>query len=536
MHLPEGKGGSIIDSALMLKEDNPIISTGEWDDKQCRDFKGIGDGIKIGDIVMVRVGNVPLALCEVISENFNDSELTKKYINENYRNVRVLAWNSSGITSSLFSQGTLKPLYKRSNTKSWNYINDWYKKVMQNMETQAIVEILKLKKQIILQGAPGTGKTYTTASIALTLLDIDYDPSDHAKIMQKYKELENKQIFFTTFHQSMDYEDFVEGLKPVVVEDGIVYKVENGIFKLVCQEAKNDLKEDGQTNFETKLNDLRKECIALQNDGKFLTLKTREGAEFYLKYEVGNDKYFFVQPLNSVVPNPRYYLSIQNLKSYYAKKDNSLTYISYIIPVVERLHLNPVEEKKNQNYVLIVDEINRGNISKVFGELITLLEADKRSDGEHPIKVILPYSKEPFEVPSNLYIIGTMNTTDRSVGHIDYAVRRRFAFYTLVSNKDAIRSFYDNSSIAEKEVIKEKTLRLFDAISAYIINKKSPELDLEDLMVGHSYFMAKNMDDLKLKLEYEIIPLIKEYEKDGIIMLKEEERKAIGQEWRIILG
>jgi 5-methylcytosine-specific restriction enzyme B len=536
MHLPEGKGGMVIDSTQMLKETNPVIGTGEWDNKQCRDFKGLGDGIKTGDIVMVRVGNKPLALCEVLSDNFNDPELTKKYINENFRNVKVLAWNTSKETSSLFSQGTLKPLYKSSNTQSWNYINDWYKKVMKNMETQAIVEILNLKKQIILQGAPGTGKTYTTASIALTLLGIDYDPSDHAEIMQKYKELENKQIFFTTFHQSMDYEDFVEGLKPEVVEEGIVYKVENGIFKFVCQEAKNDLKEDGQTNFETKLDDLRKECIELQNDGKFLTLKTREGAAFNLKFEVGNEKYFFVQPQNSVVDNPKYYLPIQNIKSYYAKRDNSLNYISYIIPVVERLHLNPVVEKKKQNYVLIVDEINRGNISKIFGELITLLEADKRSDGEHPLKVILPYSKEPFEVPSNLYMIGTMNTTDRSVGHIDYAVRRRFAFYTLVSNKGAISAFYDNSNVADKEVIKEKSLSLFDAISAYINNKKSPELDLEDLMVGHSYFMAKNMDDLKLKLEYEIIPLLKEYEKDGIITLNEEERKALGQEWRKIIG
>ena len=168
--------------------------------------------------------------------------------------------------------------------------------------------------------------------------------------------------------------------------------------------------------------------------------------------------------------------------------------------------------------------------------LVTLLEADKRSEGEHPLKVSLPYSKEPFEVPSNLYIIGTMNTTDRSVGHIDYAVRRRFGFYTLVSNKDAICSFYDKSNIAEKEVIKEKSLILFDLISTYINTNKSPELDLEDLMVGHSYFMAKSIIELKLKLEYEIIPLIKEYEKDGIITLQEMERKDIGQDWKIILS
>jgi 5-methylcytosine-specific restriction protein B len=420
-----------------------------------------------------------------------------------------------------------------------NHILRIFAKTKERMETQNITEILKLKKQIILQGAPGTGKTYTTASVALSLLGVDYDPTNHAEIMQKYQlQVENKRISFSTFHQSMDYEDFVEGLKPEVLNGGITYKVEEGIFKKICIKASNNLSIENDFDFEKTVDSLKQECIEKQKDNQYLELNTRRGAKFYLKYDESKTDYFWAQPLNSSKDNPWYYVLIDNLKYYYTTEKKDKTNISYVISIVEYLSIDPKLKDNQQinNYVLIIDEINRGNISKIFGELITLLEADKRSEGEHPLKVILPYSKEPFEVPSNLYIIGTMNTTDRSVGHIDYAVRRRFAFYTLVSNKDAISSYYNKSKIVEKEVLKEKSLVLFDLISTYINAKKSPELDLEDLMVGHSYFMAKSINELKLKLEYEIIPLIKEYEKDGIITLQETERKDIGQDWKISLS
>ena len=164
----------------------------------------------------------------------------------------------------------------------------------------------------------------------------------------------------------------------------------------------------------------------------------------------------------------------------------------------------------SQNYVLIIDEINRGNVSKIFGELITLLEADKRIGGDHPIKVTLPYSKESFGVPSNLYIIGTMNTTDRSVGNIDYAVRRRFAFVTLESKEEVIEEHYRND-----ESLKNKALELFNSVKAFLIKHKF-DMDIADLMVGHSYFLAKNEEELGLKWKYEIVPLLHEYYKDGI--------------------
>ena len=167
------------------------------------------------------------------------------------------------------------------------------------------------------------------------------------------------------------------------------------------------------------------------------------------------------------------------------------------------------QKPNKQNYVLIIDEINRGNVSRIFGELITLLEADKRLGGErlgeHPIKVTLPYSKESFGVPKNLYIIGTMNTTDRSVGNIDYAVRRRFAFATLESQRELV-----------KEHSTEQGVRLFDAVRKFI-DKRKAEMDFDDLMVGHSYFFVDSDEQLELRWQYEIKPLLNEYIKDGLL-------------------
>ena len=129
-----------------------------------------------------------------------------------------------------------------------------------------------------------------------------------------------------------------------------------------------------------------------------------------------------------------------------------------------------------------------------------MLESDKRVGGDHPLSVTLPYSKESFSVPSNLYIIGTMNTTDRSVGSIDYAVRRRFAFVTLEAD--------------ESKVPEGAARDLFNAVKNFL-NKSKYDMGIEDLMVGHSYFM--DASNLQMKWQYEILPLLMEYHKDGII-------------------
>lgn len=282
-------------------------------------------------------------------------------------------------------------------------------------EFDNILKLLEHKKQIILQGAPGTGKTYMTAALAVALCDGKENlPSTRKEIMEQYDEfIANKDIAFTTFHQSMDYEDFIEGIKPVKNNDGgISYEVRNGIFKTICNNAGND--------------------------------------------------------------------------------------------------------KDKLPFVLIIDEINRGNISKILGELITLLEADKRLGADNQVTVTLPYSGENFGVPSNLYIIGTMNTADRSVGYIDYAVRRRFAFFTIKASRKAIENYYgDNDELCDI------ALGYFDEVNA-LFDNLSNEFDKDDVMVGHSYFMAGTKEELDLKMEYEVRPLLLEYVRDGVLNIKKD--------------
>jgi len=147
MFLPEGKGGTTIDSSQMLKEENPVIGTGEWDDLQCKYFKGEGNGLVMGDIIMVREGNKPLALCKIAGDYFHDDNLTDKYINYWFRNVEVLDWADPNEWNNLFSQGTLKILHKHSNTDSWHYINDWYKKIIQKANMKNIIDLFLQKNK-----------------------------------------------------------------------------------------------------------------------------------------------------------------------------------------------------------------------------------------------------------------------------------------------------------------------------------------------------------------------------------------------------
>lgn len=394
-----------------------------------------------------------------------------------------------------------------------------------NSEVMEELEILKQKKQIILQGAPGTGKTYKTASLAVGMCNPTFtDFANHQKVMEEYEHLMNEgQIAFCTFHQSMDYEDFVEGLKPEVKGNAVEYNVENGIFKTICEKAQT--KED--TDIITCIDKYLHSIKGYENRKSIPTLSGK--SELFVWWTEGNDTISTRSVLSKSEKGDQYSPSPLNIEKVKMQavgegvENNWRQYAQAFINAVKKEYdlENQVSDKP---YVLIIDEINRGNVSKIFGELITLLEADKRSGGgTHHISLKLPYSKEDFSVPSNLYIIGTMNTTDRSTGTIDYAVRRRFAFVTLESKSDVIKDWCDSQSVPSD--VKNAALALFTQIngvgrtdtSSFIAKHKAADFELEDLKVGHSYFMAKDLATLKMKMRYEVVPLIKEYIKDGIL-------------------
>lgn len=421
-----------------------------------------------------------------------------------------------------FAQNKIKELKKQYNEK--------------NMFISKSAKLLQSKHNIILQGAPGTGKTYNTAAIALKALDItDVDLTNHKAVMERYDELLGKQIFFTTFHQSLDYEDFVEGLKPHVQTDdkgnsiGVTYEPEDGIFKRACNAAQTDQSKD----IIKCIDDYIQKIKGYENKREIPTVSGRSA--LYVWWSEGNNTINTRSVLSQSTKGDQYTPSPLNIEKVKMQalgegvENNWRQYAQAFIDAVKREFFTTT----NKLVVLIIDEINRGNVSKIFGELITLLESDKRSQGNHPIKLILPYTKAEFEVPSNLYIIGTMNTTDRSTGTLDYAIRRRFAFVTLQSDRSIIEKHYDELGDA---ALKDKAVALFDDIKKFIESPKHlcGDMSIDDLMVGHSYFMAEDEEELKDKVEYEIVPLINEYINDGILNVKNEEKKIAFDSWCLL--
>lgn len=420
----------------------------------------------------------------------------------------------------------------------------------------------------ILYGPPGTGKTFHTINKAVEIIRPDFDvASDRRQMRNIFNELvEQGQIVFTTFHQSMTYEDFVEGIKPVLNEESnqsLEYRIEDGIFKRLSYLAKYEMvrarkmiqnRYSREELFEIAYNELITDVEEHLDNNSEYGILTRTGLKVYI-HTVSEQQNLHIRHQNSIRELPHivskqrvrklflHFNSIEeitninqdiraviggaNATTYWGVLSNLLDRAKKIEKSRTKVEENPVATTNYENiksivssapvndlvdvanikkYVLIIDEINRGNISQIFGELITLIEDDKRLGCDEALEVTLPYSKEKFGVPANLYIIGTMNTADRSVEALDTALRRRFSFEERQSSSRTIR---EQGALRETNgVLEDIDLgKLMD-----IINQRVEVLLDKDHQIGHSYFLRINsIEGLKTAFYNKIIPLLQEY-------------------------
>lgn len=349
----------------------------------------------------------------------------------------------------------------------------------------------------ILFGAPGTGKTYHTKKMAVEIIN-GKKARTREEINKEYEKLiEAEQIVFTTFHQSLSYEDFIEGIKPETIDGNVTYEVKDGIFKSICKNAFS--KEITSDNFEVVYQKLLDE-IDNSVDNK-LVLETLVHAKEFTIYKNSKNNIRF----HSNTEKAYEAVIKKEVLEHYLKTGEALDWApytksvaNYIIEKYNYIQNEAIEPKK---HVLIIDEINRGNVSAIFGELITLLEEDKRKGNPEHIEAKLPYSGDNFSVPNNVYIIGTMNTADRSVEALDTALRRRFSFVEMQPDPEILS---DEKYEKYKDVDLSKLLKT--------INKRIELLIDKDHQIGHSYFIGiQNIVDLQRTFKDKIIPLLEEY-------------------------
>ncbi len=446
--------------------------------------------------------NKTIQFLERYNELF-DFDLYKTSRNEylkHYNRIKVIIYNNDTSTdffafSKKDSNHRIKAILGKDNY--FKFLTSFFKNEF-NTTLNNTIDMKQIKHPLnqILYGPPGTGKTYNTINKAIAIANPDFDLSQERSIIkEEYDRLiENGQILFTTFHQSMSYEDFVEGIKPKTIDEkDVVYNVEDGIFKQICEKAQEKETVNFLDAYYKMISDFR-EC-----DNEILDLKTPNGNVFSVNAN-SNDN---LQLYTTANRNEQGSLTKERLEAFY-KGDESvfLGWQSYANGVIKHLEDNYGLRKSaiqtNLNYVLIIDEINRGNVSAIFGELITLIEEDKRLGNDEALTITLPYSKKTFGVPKNLYIIGTMNTADRSVEALDTALRRRFNFKEMMPEYDL------------KELETVLTVDLKTTLEA--INKRIEILLDREHQIGHSYFLNIQTEaDLLNAFQNKIIPLLQEY-------------------------
>ncbi|PMN68306.1 AAA family ATPase [Vibrio lentus] len=378
----------------------------------------------------------------------------------------------------------------------------------------------------ILYGPPGTGKTYHTIEATVKAAEPNFyhglkieasngaTKEQRSLLQAKFKELsDSKRIRFVTFHQSYGYEEFVEGLSAKSVDGQISYEVKSGIFKDICEQASRGI-EQSNDPLEIAIENLKADL----EEGTSLSLSTQRGKKFDVQYH-GNTTFraFPHETAHEDLGNG-YPVSIDSIRKLYsgvdAKEFYNPSYVKAILNhLISRYQLpkEPTAQPDSlKDFVLVIDEINRGNISKIFGELITLIEDSKRSGkGQaETIEVVLPHSGEKFSVPNNLHIIGTMNTADRSLAMMDTALRRRFDFVEMMPKPELLKGAIVNGINLEQLLI--------------VLNQRIEILYDREHTLGHAFFMpvkalvdageqGKAFNALVSVFKNKIIPLLEEY-------------------------
>jgi 5-methylcytosine-specific restriction protein B len=411
-----------------LQKHENITSSKKNDATANYEFK---DVLSVGDVVIVKRGKKEYLGYGIVTSDYYYDD-TRQTFNK----CRKVNWIKKGSWAEENHPIVLKTL--TDITKYPDYVERL--KILIGIGLNN--DTMKYPLNQILYGSPGTGKTYKTKELAVNIILGKADRT-REEILRLYKELiEKEQIYFTTFHQSMSYEDFIEGIKPENSNGNIIYEVKDGIFKQIVSKALSNYENsksgnNKKTTFETAFEMLKDDWE--ENPEMKFPLLTK-GFD-YTVIGFNNSSIQFKKASGGT----GHTLSIKTLRElYYGKEYNSKKglgiYYSSILNKLSEYKDDIPETIKNEKFVLIIDEINRGNISSIFGELITLLEEDKRKDCKEVIEVILPYSNEKFEVPNNVYIIGTMNTADRSVEALDTALRRRFSFTEIQANPELLSS------------------------------------------------------------------------------------------------
>ncbi|MDF1878813.1 AAA family ATPase [Sulfurimonas sp. SAG-AH-194-C20] len=412
------------------------------------------------------------------------------------------------LNASEYHGKKLLKYFKEKNILNDEFINEEIKFIVssrENSQSRNITMQASISLNQILYGPPGTGKTYNTINRALKIIDGEVS-EDRREAKKRFESLsETGQIEFVTFHQSYGYEEFVEGIKANTLDGSISYDVESGVFKKLCKLAIDE-------NYQITAESIVEKATQNLKDIWFST--TRGIVNVSLK---DNGSFEFSNHHNMTRRNVIKSLNIfLNSKSIDEITPDSLVdiganghrYTRYLF--TKKLYdLYAKESYNDKTYILIIDEINRGNISKIFGELITLIEPSKRIGADEEIRLRLPYSGEEFGVPKNLYIIGTMNTADRSIALMDTALRRRFEFIEMMPNTELLD--FEVQGINIKTFVDK-------------INTRVEYLYDRDHTIGHAYFMNLNgessLEELNAVMRNKIIPLLQEYFYDDFEKIK----------------